>query len=156
MGVSAYWRAKHDARPDAEILAEGAERVARVRGRGVFVAAGHGEKPWDMDPALDRQVRVLYEDAKACIRAPLPAGFAAAIAAAVPVATRSHDRDDYILHPPTGEMLDEPSLARVAALRDLQRGVYDVQVIVSDGLNAFASLGSSAVSAMLLITLVWL
>ncbi len=64
---------------------------------------------------------MLYEDAKACIRAPLPAGFAATLAAAVPVATRSRDRDDYILHPPTGEMLDEPSLARVAALRDAQQ-----------------------------------
>ena len=33
---------------------------------------------------------------------------------AVPVATRSRDRDDYILHPPTGETLDE----RVARARD--------------------------------------
>jgi ethanolamine ammonia-lyase large subunit len=133
-----YRRAKRDTRSDAEILTEGADRVARVRSRGVFVAAGHGAKPSDLDPALDRQVRVLYEDAKACIRAPLPADFASTIAAAVPVATRSHDRNDYILHPPTGEMLDEPSLARVTALRDRQRHGYDVQIVVSDGLNVYA------------------
>jgi ethanolamine ammonia-lyase large subunit len=133
-----YRRAKRDTRTDAEILAEGADRIARVRSRGVFVAAGHGEKPSDVNPALDRQVRLLYEDAKACIRAPLPSEFAATIAGAVPLATRSHDRNDYILHPPTGEMLDEPSLARVRALRDVQRRDYDVQIVVSDGLNAYA------------------
>jgi ethanolamine ammonia-lyase large subunit len=133
-----YRRAKGDARPEGAILAEGGERIARVRSRGVFVAEGHGPTPSDMNAALDRQVRVLYEDAKVCIRAPLPPEFASTLAAAVPVATRSQDRDDYILHPPTGELLDEPSTARVAALREAQRGRYDVQIVVSDGLNALA------------------
>jgi ethanolamine ammonia-lyase large subunit len=133
-----YQRARHDARPDAEILSEAAARIARVRGRGVFVAEGHGAKPSAMDPALDQQVRVLYQDAKVCIRAPLPAAFAAALASAVAVATRSHDRDDYILHPPSGELLDEASLARLTSLRDAQGSRYDVQIVVSDGLNAYA------------------
>jgi ethanolamine ammonia-lyase large subunit len=133
-----YRRAKHDARTDEEILAEADASIARVRGRGVFVATGHGPKPSDMDPALDRQVRRLYEDAKLCIHASLPTSFAATLASAVPVATRSRDREDYILHPPTGELLDEPSLARVTALRGAQRGAYNVQIVVADGLNAYA------------------
>lgn len=133
-----YRRAKRDARTDAEILAEADASVARVRGRGVFLATGHGPKPSDMDPALDQQVRRLYEDAKSCIHASLPVSFPAMLASAVPVATRSRDRQDYILHPPTGETLDEPSLARVTALRDAQRGSYDVQIVVADGLNAYA------------------
>jgi ethanolamine ammonia-lyase large subunit len=91
-----------------------------------------------MDPALDQQVRHLYEDSKVCIHATLPAGFAATLTSAVPVATRSRDRDDYILHPPTGEMLDEPSLARVTALAAAHHGAYDVQIVVADGLNAYA------------------
>jgi len=133
-----YRRARRDARTDDEILAEADASIARVRGRGVFLATGHGPRPSDMDPALDRQVRHLYEDAKSCIHAALPASFPATLASAVPVATRSRDRDDYILHPPTGEMLDEPSLARVTALRGAQRGAYDVQIVVADGLNAYA------------------
>src|SRR4029453_12850494 len=60
----------------------------RGGGRGVFVATGHGPKPSDMDPALDQQVRGLYEDAKRCIHALLPTNFAATLASAVPVATR--------------------------------------------------------------------
>jgi cysteine desulfurase len=71
-----------------------------------------------MDPALDRQVRRLYEDAKLCIHAALPAAFGSSLPDAVPVATRSRDRDDYILHPPTGEALAEESAARIGALRD--------------------------------------
>jgi ethanolamine ammonia-lyase large subunit len=91
-----------------------------------------------MDPALDAEVRTLYEDAKVCIRAELPAGFPATLASAVPVTTRSRDRDDYILHPPTGEALNDPSYARIETLRDAQGGRYDVQMVVADGLNALA------------------
>src|SRR6185436_11116837 len=120
-----YRRALRDQRPEAAILADADAILARVRGRGVFVASGHGAKPSDMDPALDRQVRRLYEDAKICIHAALPPAFASTLADAVPVATRSRDRDDYILHPPTGEALSDESAARIAGLRDAQRGAFD-------------------------------
>jgi ethanolamine ammonia-lyase large subunit len=133
-----YRRAVGDQRPDGQVLADADAILARVRGRGVFVASGHGAKPSDMDPALDRQVRRLYEDAKVCIRAALPATFPSTLADAVPVATRSRDRDDYILHPPTGEVLTEESFARLRTLRDAQRGGFDVQIVVADGLNALA------------------
>jgi ethanolamine ammonia-lyase large subunit len=54
------------------------------------------------------------------------------------LATRSADRTDYILHPTTGEVLDGPSLASVRDLRARQEGAYDVQIVVSDGLNALS------------------
>ena len=133
-----YRRAVRDARADAEILAEADATLARVRGRGVFVASGHGAEPSDMDPALERQVRRLYEDAKLCIHAALPPAFGSSLADAVPVATRSRDRDDYILHPPTGEALAEESAVRIGTLRDAQRGAFDVQIVIADGLNALA------------------
>ena len=58
---------------------------------------------------------------------------------AVPVATRSRDRDDYILHPPTGEIAGR-GVARAASRRSAARSAarYDVQIVVSDGLNAYA------------------
>ena len=92
---------------------EAAGRLARVRGRGVFIASGHGARPWDLDPDLDRQVRRLYEDAKACIHAELPAHFQTALAPAVAVKTHSLDRHDYVLHPPSGETLDDGSRAKL-------------------------------------------
>jgi ethanolamine ammonia-lyase large subunit len=133
-----YRRAKQDERSDEAILDEASERMARVRARGVFLAEGHGERSSDMLPVLDAQVRALYADAKLCIRAELPADFARRFAAPLALRTQSADRDDYILHPVTGEGLDEPSSRAVDRLRLLQAGQYDVQVVVSDGLNALA------------------
>jgi ethanolamine ammonia-lyase large subunit len=54
------------------------------------------------------------------------------------VRTPSSDRADYILHPPTGERLDASGSNIVAALRDRRAGSWDVQLVISDGLNALA------------------
>lgn len=133
-----YRRKQGDTRADAEILAEGRHKIGEVRARGVFIAEGHGDQPWQLAPALEEQVRFLYEDAKKSIWAELPPGFDATIPATVTAATRSRDRADYILHPPTGEVLDRPSRRRIEQLRDRQAGRYDVQIVISDGLNAYS------------------
>lgn len=133
-----YRRAAGDTRPDAAVLAEADARIARVRARGVFLATGHGEKPSDMTPALDAEVRALYADSKVCIHASLPPGFAATLAPSIAVETESADRDDYILHPPTGERLSATSVARVRQHGDALGVAHDVQIVISDGLNAYA------------------
>ncbi|MDY7227891.1 ethanolamine ammonia-lyase subunit EutB [Hyalangium rubrum] len=133
-----YRRKKGDTRSEADILSEARAQMTEVRKRGVFIAEGHGANTWDLNADLDREVRFLYEDAKASIFAELPATFAPSIAQAVTVATESKDRQDYILHPPTGEELSAGSLDRLRSLRDSQAGQYDVQIVISDGLNAWA------------------
>jgi ethanolamine ammonia-lyase large subunit len=133
-----YCRAKGDTREDAAILQEAAERIARVRSHGVFIASGHGAEPWDPDPAMDKQVRQLYEDAKACVHAELPAHFKSRVSPAIAVETHSLDRHDYVLHPPSGETLDEASAAKLRELRKAHAGRYDVQIAVTDGLNAYS------------------
>jgi ethanolamine ammonia-lyase large subunit len=45
---------------------------------------------------------------------------------------------DYILHPTTGERPDEPSTTSLIRLRQQQAGRMDVQIVISDGLNALA------------------
>jgi ethanolamine ammonia-lyase large subunit len=133
-----YRRKKGDARREAEILAEGREKVAEVRARGVFIAEGFGQRPGDLQPRLDRQVRHLYEDSKKCIWAELPDAFVAGIPSAVPIVSQSEGRADYILHPPTGETLTAASIAEIDRLRATHAGKYDVQIVISDGLDAFA------------------
>lgn len=131
-----YRRRKGDTRSDGEILTEARGQMDEVRARGVPLAVGHGANPWDLEPQLDRRLRQLYQDSKQCIWAQLPKAFA--VAHAVSVCSQSEDRRDYILHPPTGEVLDEVSLQKVQRLRDSHAGAYDVQIVVSDGLNALA------------------
>jgi ethanolamine ammonia-lyase large subunit len=133
-----YQRRKGDTRPDAELLTEARTQMAEVRKRGVWLAEGHGANRWDLNPDLDREIRYLYDDAKKSIHAELPAAFASTLPGAISVATGSKDREDYILHPPTGEQLTDEAVEALRRLRETHAGQYDVQLVISDGLNAWA------------------
>ncbi|RKG68045.1 ethanolamine ammonia-lyase subunit EutB [Corallococcus sp. CA054B] len=130
-----YRRAKGDTRTDAELRAEAEAKMAEVRARGVPLAVGHGETPWTLEPALEREVRGLYDDGKVGLWSELSDAAVESIPGAARLKTRSLDRRDYILHPPSGESLDEASEAAVRALRERHAGRYDAQVVVSDGLD---------------------
>ncbi len=133
-----YRRAKGDKRAKIEILRLGKQKMKEVRDRGVYLAEGFGRNPWEMAPALDREIRTLYADAKKAIWVELDPSFIATIPQAVPLKTRSQDRTDYILHPQTGEALDDASLQALQALKAKSGDPGQVQIIVSDGLNAYA------------------
>ncbi|NRP21298.1 Ethanolamine ammonia-lyase heavy chain [Ensifer adhaerens] len=134
-----YRLAKGDGRPQDAIYDEGREKVREVEARGVDLAMGHGEKIWDLNPALAAKVRGLYDDAKVSLWAELTPGFIAAVPNVVPVRTLSKDRNDYIAHPTTGETLSPESIGEIERIRaswgnDMPKG----QIVISDGLNAKA------------------
>jgi ethanolamine ammonia-lyase large subunit len=133
-----YRRRQGDDRDDATILAEGRAEMAAVRGRGLFLAEGHGPRLFDLPPALDRDIRRIYVDAKDSIWAEFDPQFPATIPAATVLQTRSTDRSDYILHPVSGEQLSDAAADAVRRLRQQHAGRYDVQIVISDGLNALA------------------
>jgi ethanolamine ammonia-lyase large subunit len=133
-----YQRKKGDARNDDEIVADGRRQLEAVRSRGVFISSGFGASPEDLTPLLDQQIRRIYTDAKACLWATLTPEFVAAVPLARRLSTRSADRTDYILHPETGERLSPESRTAVLDLRRAHDGRYDVQIVVSDGLNALS------------------
>jgi ethanolamine ammonia-lyase large subunit len=133
-----YRRRKGDVRPDPDILEEGRQQLADVRERGLFVVEGHGEEPWDLQPAVREEIRNVYDDAKLSIWAELEPEFIYAIPNCLQLATRAADRTDFILHPETGERPDEPSTAALHRLRRQQAGRMEVQIVISDGLNALA------------------
>ena len=133
-----YCRAKGDARPVQQIEAEGRQKMKDVRGRGVLLAEGYGENPWDLTPKLDREIRDLYVDSKQCVRAELTPAFLQSLPGAVLLRTTSKDRTDYLLHPQTGERMDAPSQEIVRSLRARRAAACQIQILVSDGLNAYA------------------
>lgn len=133
-----YRRQKGDSRTDKQIVAEGQEKIAEIRNRGVFIAEGHGNNPWDLHPDLEKRIRFLYADAKKSIWSELPGDFGEAVPGIVSLTTRSADRRQYILHPPTGEALSDVSEAAVSALRRQHSERYDAQVVISDGLNSLS------------------
>ena len=133
-----YRRRQGDERTEELIVREGRKLLDEVRGRGVFIAEGYGDKPSDLAPRLAREIAVIYEDAKQCIWREWEPAFVASISGGVSLQTRSEDRNDYILHPATGEVLSEASQAVVAELKRRQAANCDVQIVVTEGLNALA------------------
>ena len=133
-----YCRRLGDERSDEAIRSEGLAQMEAIRQRGVFLSAGHGARPADLPPRLADDIRRIYTDAKQSIWAELDEGFHAAHAQAVVLNSCSTSRENYILHPASGERLSEPSLAAVQNLRERYDGRYNIQLVVSDGLNALA------------------
>lgn len=133
-----YQRARGDLREAAEILAEGQERMAAVQARGVPLAVGHGAQPWLLPAADEARLRREYADAKRCLWTAWDEGFLAGLPDAVVLRTQAGDREDYIRHPPRGERLSAEAEARLAGLRRADAGAYELQIVVSDGLNPLA------------------
>jgi ethanolamine ammonia-lyase large subunit len=134
-----YLEAKGDKRSKDEIYAEGKKKMEEIAARGVPLSVGYGENVWDLNPELDKQIHALYDDAKVSLWAELTPEFIKSVPNVVSVKTQSADREDYIAHPNTGEELSE---AAVATLEKMQAGwgdkAPDVQIVISDGLNARA------------------
>ncbi|GAA0879672.1 ethanolamine ammonia-lyase [Algoriphagus jejuensis] len=134
-----YRMAKKDLRTKEEILAEGRKTIAEIEARGVPIAQGFGENVWDLNPELDKKVHELYEDAKLSLWAEMPTTFVQSIPASVALITQSKDRKDYVYHPETGEKLSKKTSAQLKTMRTTwAKQAPDLQLIISDGLNALA------------------
>ncbi len=143
-----YCRKKGDSRTEAEILKEAASRLAEIRARGVFIADGFGDKPSELMPALAKQVKHIYDDAKLSIWKEIDAGFVSTVPDASRLRTRSKDRLDYIAHPTSGERLSDESKATISNLRKNSER-HDTQIVISDGLNALAVMDGDQLSTLL-------
>lgn len=144
-----YRQRKGDRRDAAELRAEGRQQITEVRARGLFLAEGHGPRRFDLTPALEADIRRIYADAKTSIWAEFDEQFPTRIERSVSLRTQSRDRVDYILHPASGEALSAPSADAVRQLRLQHDGRYDVQCLLSDGLNALALLDLTQLQPLL-------
>ncbi len=133
-----YCRRNGDPRSDQEITIEAQQSLEQVRQRGVLISRGYDREPSRLPVNLDQEIHRIYDDAKRCIWAELPDDFAASIPSTVPIATQSADRNDYILHPASGEVLHPSSMERLEQLRSNHGDSYNALIVLSDGLNALA------------------
>lgn len=134
-----FRKAKFDKRSKEDIYAEGRQLIKEIRARGVQIAEGYGENIWDMEPGLAKEVKTLYEDAKLCLWTEMSQAFVVHIPASVSIVTRCKDRKDYIYHPQSGEQLSDAAINHLKQVSNRWAGSNpDVQIIISDGLNAKA------------------
>jgi len=138
-----YQVAKGDKRSQQAITAEGKKKFDAIHttwlktGNKVPLASGYGKNIWDLNPELDKKIRELYADAKKAIWAEFTPAFIKSVPDSLQLTTLSKDRENYIVHPDTGEKLSKQSVATLQKLRDSWQGkAPDVQIVISDGLNA--------------------
>lgn len=144
-----FRKALKDQRSEAQLRAIAQQKLREVRARGVWIAEGHGAQPWSIEPQLERYIRDLVDDGKRMIYTSLPAQYERQIGPGIAIRTESANRDDYILHPPTGEKLPAAAVAALEQLRSRQGKDFNVQIMVSDGLNANAITDKGHVDAYL-------
>jgi len=134
-----YRKAKKDKRSYQEIVQEGKQCIVRIENRGVPIAQGYGENIWDLEPSLDARIHHLYDDAKVSLWTEINTTFIDSIPASVPIISKSKDRIDYVYHPESGELLNPDSVEKVKSIKTSWNGtVPDIQIVISDGLNARA------------------
>jgi ethanolamine ammonia-lyase large subunit len=134
-----YKLLKGDTRDQAMIILEGREMIERVKKRGVPISEGYGQSFSDAPEALNAETKRLYEDAKACLWTDIDTGFVKGLSV-VELKTKSIDRKDYVYHPFSGEELDADSIKKLKKFSQTLSGEIspDVQIVISDGLNARA------------------
>jgi len=133
-----YKLAQGDTRSESEIREEGNKGMTNVIARGVPISVGYDGKPQNMNSKLKTQIESDYEDAKKCLVSELSQEFINTIPRSFVVKSLSPNRDTYIHQPTTGEQLSKEGVAAMAELQQGWNSDPDVQIVVSDGLNANA------------------
>jgi ethanolamine ammonia-lyase large subunit len=133
---AAYMKAGGDTRTLEALGKEGKKRLSALAESGFDLGHGHAT---DYAPPREVEARVdaLYANARQAIYAAIDMSV---IRDASPrhlrVRTKASDRDDYLMHPQSGEVIREKDASRVASLYTERRP--QAQIVISDGLNANA------------------
>jgi ethanolamine ammonia-lyase large subunit len=137
---AAYEKAGGDRRTMDALREEGATKIEGLRARGYDLGYGH-DAAFAPPPAVATRMEAIYAQARQALYAVLDDGVVRAVSPHhVRVRTPSRDRDDYLAHPRSGESIRDEDAQRIAsqvASRTARRP--QVQIVISDGLNANAS-----------------
>ncbi|HKQ07233.1 MAG TPA: ethanolamine ammonia-lyase subunit EutB [Blastocatellia bacterium] len=133
---ASYMKAGGESRSFDSLRAEGARKLAALTERGFDLGYGCGADD-AAPPEVERRMQSLYGHARRALYARLDdAVIRDAAPRALRVRTLANSREDYLMHPPSGESLCETDARRLAALYGSKRP--RIQFVISDGLNANA------------------
>jgi len=128
-----YQKAGGDGRSLDTLRDDAAKKTRVLAERGFDLGYGFDEN----SPEANARITRIYSNARRALYSTLDE---AVISDSSPrysrVHTRSSDRDDYLAHPATGELIANEDTARIQSLYPARRP--QVQIVVSDGLNANA------------------
>ena len=124
-----YHKAGGDTRSFDTLRDDAAKKISALRERGFDLGYGCDENGARITAIYSNARRALYSTLDETVISDSSPRY-------IRVHTRSSDRDDYLAHPATGELIDDKDTARIQALYPARRP--QVQVVISDGLNANA------------------
>jgi ethanolamine ammonia-lyase large subunit len=131
-----YAKAGGDSRSLASLREEGAKKIAALAERGFDLGYGYADN-FETPPAINRRMKNLYDHARHALYATIEEAVIYDVCESpLPVRTLSSNRDDYLAHPPSGEMVRDSDAHRIVAMYASRRP--QIQLVISDGLNANA------------------
>jgi ethanolamine ammonia-lyase large subunit len=133
---SMYMKAGGEKRDTEELMSEGLRKINRLKDRGFDLGYGCGPG-WSDPPLVADRLESINRHAKIALYATLDAAVLRDCCPRhIDISTLSSDREDYLAHPATGELVVKKD---VDILKALHQGCKpQIQVVISDGLNANA------------------
>jgi ethanolamine ammonia-lyase large subunit len=133
---AAYVKAGGDARSIDALRDEGTRKMAALSEGGFDLGYGH-DLNYEAPRKIEQRMEDIYQHAQRALYASVDdAVIRDASPHYIKVRTRASSRDDYIMHPASGELFCEPDAARIGCLYASRRP--QIQLVISDGLNANA------------------
>lgn len=130
---AAYAKSGGDSRAFEALRAEADRKYSMLRQRGFDLGFEEGASVPD-----DRRMKAIYDHAQRALFASFDQSVLDSTSPNhISVNTRARDRDDYLAHPSSGELICDKDATRLASLYGARRP--RVQIVVSDGLNANAA-----------------
>ncbi len=131
-----YMKAGGDTRSVEAVREEGVKKLAGVRARGYDLGYGHGPN-FEAPPEVETRLDAIYRHARRALYATLDEAVIRDVSPhSLRLRTAARDREEYLAHPPSGELIRDEEAARLARLYPSR--LPQVQIVVSDGLNADA------------------
>ncbi|MEW6736406.1 MAG: ethanolamine ammonia-lyase subunit EutB [Acidobacteriota bacterium] len=131
-----YTKAIGNRRSIEELCTEASRKIRSLRQRGFDLGYGHSED-YCAPAEIEARIESIYKHARQALYAEIDANV---IADVLPhhllVQTTAIDRDDYLAHPASGEMIRLEDEQLITKLYPERRP--NIQLVISDGLNANA------------------
>ncbi len=138
MLYAAYIKAVGDSRSLEELKTSGLRKIASLRERGMDIGYGSEENLDDPPPVTER-LGSIYAHARNALYAAIDASVIRdCCPGSAEVSTISSDREDYLLHPPSGERIGGEGEKILKRLYSADKKTPQIMMVISDGLNANA------------------
>ncbi len=131
-----YLKAGGETRSLDALREEGTKKITALRGRGYDLGYECGAD-YAAPPEAEKRLTAIYAHARRALYAVLDEAVISHVSPRhLRIRTRAQSRDDYLAHPPSGELIRDEDAVRLTALYPLRRP--QAQIVLSDGLNANA------------------